>query len=190
MHLAENGGVAVTGLTLSAEELWVAQATARQRGLGERVASRREDYHEHAGTYDRIVSVGMFEHVGKPHYAAFLEKVATSLPTNGVALLHTITSKAPPEPVNPWVRCHIFPGGYISSLSDIAPFVERVGPTSADIEVLRTRHALTLRAWSVRFQRHRRQFVDSKGERFCRMWEFYLVACQTAFEVSDLIVLQ
>ena len=190
MHMAENHGVTVTGLTLSAEQLRVAQATARQRGLGERVEFRLEDYREHAGTYDRIVSVGMFEHVGKPHYAAFFDKVAASLATDGVALLHTIASKAPPEPVNPWIRRYIFPGGYIPSLSDIAPFVERAALTSADIEVLRTHYALTLRAWNERFQQHRQQFVDSKGERFCRMWEFYLVVCQTAFEVGDLVVLQ
>ena len=190
MHMAENHGVTVTGLTLSAEQLRVAQATAQQRGLGERVAFRLEDYREHAGTYDRIVSVGMFEHVGKPHYAAFFDKVAASLATDGVALLHTIASKAPPEPVNPWIRRYIFPGGYIPSLSDIAPFVERAALTSADIEVLRTHYALTLRAWNERFQQHRQQFVDSKGERFCRMWEFYLVVCQTAFEVGDLVVLQ
>ena len=132
----------------------------------------------------------MFEHVGKPHYAAFFDKVAASLATDGVALLHTIASKAPPEPVNPWIRRYIFPGGYIPSLSDIAPFVERAALTSADIEVLRTHYALTLRAWNERFQQHRQQFVDSKGERFCRMWEFYLVVCQTAFEVGDLVVLQ
>ena len=190
MHLAENHGVTVTGLTLSAEQLRVAQATARQRGLGERVEFRLEDYREHAGTYDRIVSVGMFEHVGKPRYAAFFNQVAASLTADGVALLHTIASKAPPEPINPWIRRYIFPGGYIPSLSDIAPFVERAALTSADIEVLRTHYALTLRAWNERFQQHRQQFVDSKGERFCRMWEFYLVACQTAFEVSDLVVLQ
>ena len=190
MHLAENHGVTVTGLTLSAEQLRVAQETARQRGFEDRVAFRLEDYREHAGTYDRIVSVGMFEHVGKPNYAAFFNKVAASLAHDGVALLHTIASKAPPEPVNPWIRRYIFPGGYIPSLSDIAPFVERAALTSADIEVLRIHYALTLQAWNARFQHHRQQFATSKGERFCRMWEFYLVACQTAFEVSDLVVLQ
>ena len=190
MHLAEHHGVTVTGLTLSAEQLRVAQETARQRELQGRVEFRLEDYREHSGTYDRIVSVGMFEHVGKPHYAAFFNKVATSLTADGVALLHTIASKAPPEPVNPWIRRHIFPGGYIPSLSDIAPFVEQAGLTSADIEVLRVHYALTLNAWNERFQHHRQQFVEAKGERFCRMWEFYLVICQTAFEIGDLAVLQ
>ena len=190
MHLAERHGVTVTGLTLSTEQLRVAQATARRRGLEDRVDFRLEDYRQHAGAYDRIVSVGMFEHVGKPNYSAFFDKLAASLADDGVALLHTIASKAPPEPINPWIRRHIFPGGYIPSLSDIAPFVERSALTSADIEVLRIHYALTLRAWNERFQRQRQRFVDSKGERFCRMWEFYLVVCQTAFEVGDLVVLQ
>ena len=190
MHLAEHHGVRVTGLTLSAEQLRVARESAKQRGLEGRVAFRLEDYREHSGHYDRIVSVGMFEHVGKPNYAAFFNKVAANLADDGVALLHTIASKAPPEPVNPWIQRYIFPGGYIPSLSDIAPFVERAALTSADIEVLRLHYALTLKAWNERFQHHRQRFVDSKGERFCRMWEFYLVACQTAFEISDLVVLQ
>ena len=190
VHLAEHHRVSVTGLTLSSEQLRVARETVRQRGLEDRVAFRLEDYREHAGTYDRIVSVGMFEHVGKPNYAAFFNQVAASLADDGVALLHTIASKAPPEPVNPWIRRYIFPGGYIPSLSDIAPFVERSALTSADIEVLRIHYALTLQAWNERFQRHREQFVNSKGERFCRMWEFYLVVCQTAFEVGDLVVAQ
>ncbi|MCY4213701.1 MAG: cyclopropane-fatty-acyl-phospholipid synthase [Gammaproteobacteria bacterium] len=190
MHLAEQHGVAVTGLTLSAEQLRVAREAARQRGLAGKVEFRLEDYREHAGTYDRIVSVGMFEHVGKPRYAAFFDTLAASLATDGVALLHTIASKAPPEPLNPWIRRHIFPGGHIPSLSEIAPFVERAGLMSADIEVLRTHYALTLKAWSQRFQHARQQFVDSKGERFCRMWEFYLAISQTAFEVGGLVVLQ
>ena len=190
MHLAERHGVAVTGLTLSAEQLRVARETARRRWLESSVEFRLEDYREHAGAYDRIVSVGMFEHVGKPRYAAFFNKVAASLATDGVALLHTIASKARPESLNPWIRRHVFPGGYIPSLSDIAPFVERAGLMSADIEVLRIHYALTLKAWSRRFQQRRQQFVDSKGERFCRMWEFYLAVSQTAFEVGDLVVLQ
>lgn len=190
MHLAEHHGVSVTGLTLSSEQLRVAQESVRQRGLSEGVTFRLEDYREHVGTYDRIVSVGMFEHVGKRNYAAFFSKVAASLADDGVALLHTIASKAPPEPVNPWIRRYIFPGGYIPSLSDIAAFVERAALISTDIEVWRIHYALTLRAWNERFQHHRQQFVEAKGERFCRMWEFYLVICQTAFEIGDLVVLQ
>ena len=190
LHLAERHGVSVTGLTLSAEQLRVAKQRAQERGLADRVEFHRQDYREHEGLYDRIVSVGMFEHVGKRNYPAFFNKMFNCLAADGVALLHSIASKAPPTPVNPWIRRHIFPGGYIPSLSDIAPEVERAGLTSTDIEVLRTHYALTLKAWHERFQQRRAEFATSKGEDFCRMWEFYLVSCQTAFEVSDLVVLQ
>ena len=190
LHLAERHGVSVTGLTLSTEQLRVAKQRALERGLADQVEFHLQDYREHEGVYDRIVSVGMFEHVGKRNYPAFFDKVCNCLAADGVALLHSIASKAPPTPVNPWVRRHIFPGGYIPSLSDIAPAVERAGLTSTDIEVLRTHYALTLQAWNQRFQKVRPEFAASKGEAFCRMWEFYLVTCQTAFEVSDLVVLQ
>ena len=190
LHLAERHGVSVTGLTLSAEQLRVAKERAQQRGLADKVEFRLQDYRQHKGAYDRIVSVGMFEHVGKRNYQAFFDKLCSCLAADGVALLHSIASKAPPSPVNPWIRRHIFPGGYIPSLSDIAPAVERAGLTTTDVEVLRRHYALTLEAWNQRFQEARPKFAASKGEDFCRMWEFYLVACQTAFEVSDLVVLQ
>ncbi len=189
-YLAERQNVAVTGLTLSAEQLRVAKARVRAPALQGRVDFRLQDYREHEGTYDRVVSVGMFEHVGKRNYRAFFGKLADCLAPDGVALLHTIASKAPPTPVNPWIRRYIFPGGYIPSLSDIAPAVERAHLVSTDIEVLRRHYALTLKAWNRRFQRVRSEFAASKGEDFCRMWEFYLVASQTAFEVGDLVVLQ
>ena len=190
LHLAQHQDVAVTGLTLSDEQLRVAKQRAQEQGLGDQVDFRLQDYRQHEGTYDRVVSVGMFEHVGKRNYGAFFGKLASSLKPDGLALLHSIASKAPPEPVNPWIRRHIFPGGYIPSLSDIAPAVERARLVSTDIEVLRGHYALTLKAWNERFQRVRPEFVKSKGEAFCRMWEFYLLASQTAFEVSDLVVLQ
>ena len=190
MHLAENHDVKVTGLTLSAEQLRVARETAAGRGLENQVEFLLQDYREHPETYDRIVSVGMFEHVGKQNVQRFFDSVRQALTDNGVALLHTIGSKNPPEPVNPWIRRYIFPGGYIPSLSDIAPAVERAGLVTTDIEVLRRHYAFTLKEWNRRFQGARDRFVESKGERFCRMWEFYLVICQTAFEVGDLVVLQ
>ncbi len=190
MHLAEHHGVSVTGLTLSSEQLRVAQDSARSQGLGDRVEFLLEDYRQHRGDYDRIVSVGMFEHVGKQNIGRFFDAVRQCLAPDGVALLHTIASKEPPMPVNPWIRRYIFPGGYIPSLSDIAPAVERTGLVTADIEVLRRHYALTLREWNRRFQTVRARFADAKGERFCRMWEFYLVISQTAFEIGDLVVLQ
>lgn len=190
MHLAENHDVRVTGLTLSAEQLRVARETAAGRGLGNQVEFLLQDYREHPETYDRIVSVGMFEHVGKQNVQRFFDSVCQALADNGVALLHTIGSRKPPEPVNPWIRRYIFPGGYIPSISDIAPAVERAGLVTTDIEVLRRHYAFTLKEWNRRFQGARERFAESKGERFCRMWEFYLVICQTAFEVGDLVVLQ
>ncbi|TGG92643.1 MAG: class I SAM-dependent methyltransferase [Aphanocapsa feldmannii 277cV] len=190
IYLAEHFDVSVTGITLSSEQLRVAEERVRQRGLAKRIRFLLVDYREHADVYDRVVSVGMFEHVGKHNYKTFFNKLTAFLKPHGVALLHTISSKSMPRSVNPWIRRYIFPGGYIPSLSDIAPAVEQARLVSADIEVLRLHYALTLKAWNMRFQRNRQQFVDSKGERFCRMWEFYLVSCQTAFEVSNLVVLQ
>jgi len=190
MHLAEQHDVRVTGLTLSAEQLRVAKETAASRGLGNQVEFLLQDYREHPETYDRIVSVGMFEHVGKQNMQQFFDSVHKGLTDNGVALLHTIGSRNPPSPVNPWIRRYIFPGGYIPSLSDIAPAVEKAGLVTTDVEILRRHYAYTLAAWNERFQSVRDDFVASKGERFCRMWEFYLVISQTAFEVGDLVVLQ
>lgn len=190
MYLARNHDVSVTGLTLSAEQLRVARDTVRSRGLQDQVQFLLQDYREHENNYDRIVSVGMFEHVGKQNVQRFFDSVNRLLVADGVALLHTIGSKNPPSPLNPWIRRHIFPGGYIPTLSDIAPAVERSGLVTADIEVLRRHYALTLKEWNSRFQSVRTRFADSKSERFCRMWEFYLVICQTAFEVGDLVVLQ
>ncbi len=190
MHLAEHHDVSVTGLTLSTEQLRVARETAEKRGLANRVRFLLEDYREHSECYDRIVSVGMFEHVGKQNVQRFFDTVKGRLAADGVALLHTIGSKLPPSPVNSWIRRYIFPGGYIPSLSDIAPAVERAGLVTTDIEVLRRHYAYTLEAWNRRFQRARQRFVDTKGERFCRMWEFYLIVSQTAFEVGDLVVMQ
>ena len=190
IHLAEYHGVSVTGVTLSTEQLRVARESARSRGLNDRVKFLLQDYREHQGTYDRIVSVGMFEHVGKPNIQRFFDTMNERLAADGVALLHTIASKLPPMPLNPWIRRYIFPGGYIPALSDIAPAVEHARLVTTDIEVLRRHYALTLREWNRRFQSVRSRFADSKGERFCRMWEFYLVICQTAFEIGDLLVLQ
>lgn len=188
MDLARRHDVHVTGITLSQEQLRVAEAEAHARGLADRVRFELQDYREHQGRYDRVVSVGMFEHVGRRHYPAFFNKVAELLDSTGIALIHTIASSAPPAPVNPWISRYIFPGGYIPSLSDVAPAVEKAGMITADLEVLRNHYALTLAHWNERFQAHRAQFVRAKGESFCRMWEFYLAACQTAFEISDLVV--
>ena len=180
MYLAENYDVEVTGITLSGEQFRVAKQEAERRGLTGRVRFMVEDYREHHASYDRLVSVGMYEHVGRRYQKTFFNKVAELIPEDGIALLHTIASFRPPAPLNPWISHYIFPGGYIPSLSDIAPAIERSGLVTTDLEVLRGHYALTLKEWNHRFQSRRHEFVTSKGERFCRMWEFYLVCSQTA----------
>jgi len=190
MHLAETANVSVVGLTLSIEQLRVAQAEAIRRGLDDRVEFRLEDYREHRGRYDRIVSVGMFEHVGRRNFARYFAQLVAQLNPGGCALLHTIGSTRPPNSTNAWFRRHIFPGGFIPSLSNISTAIEQARLIVGDVEILRPHYALTLKEWNRRFQTQRAHFAATKGEDFCRMWEFYLVASQTAFEYGDLVVFQ
>jgi cyclopropane-fatty-acyl-phospholipid synthase len=190
MHLAESADVSVVGLTLSTEQLRVAQTEAARRGLDDRVEFRLEDYRQHRGQYDRIVSVGMFEHVGRRNFARYFEQLAAQLRAGGSALLHTIGSTRPPNSTNAWFRRHIFPGGFIPSLSNVTSAIERARLMIGDVEILRPHYALTLKEWNRRFQIQRAHFAATKDEAFCRMWEFYLVASQTAFEYGDLVVFQ
>lgn len=190
MHLAENYDVSVTGITLSNEQLRVAEERVAERNLGNRVQFALEDYRQHEGEYDGIVSVGMFEHVGKHNFLTYFKKVKSLLSPDGLALIHTIGSHASPTATNPWIRKHIFPGGYIPSLSEVAKAVENSGLVPGDIEVWRRHYAATLREWNRRFQSVREEFVRSHGEKFCRIWEFYLCASQTAFELASLLVFQ
>jgi cyclopropane-fatty-acyl-phospholipid synthase len=190
LHLAENAGNSVVGLTLSAEQLRVARAEAARRGLADRVEFRLQDYREHRGQYDRIVSVGMFEHVGRRNFRRYFDQLARQLRPGGIALLHTIGSTRPPNSTNAWFRRHIFPGGHIPSLSTVSAAIERSGLMVGDLEILRPHYALTLKEWNRRFQAQRAHFAATKGERFCRMWEFYLITSQTAFELGDLVVFQ
>jgi cyclopropane-fatty-acyl-phospholipid synthase len=190
LHLARHHGVSVTGLTLSARQLEAAQRTAAQRGLADRVQFILQDYRQHQGQYDRIVSVGMFEHVGRPYYATFFRQVARSLGRGGVALLHSICRLGPPGVTNPWVRRYIFPGGYSPALSELMDGIEHSALKVTDVELLRQHYALTLNAWQERFQRHRAAIAERLGERFCRMWEFYLAASEAAFTTGGLAVAQ
>lgn len=190
LHLAEHYGAKVVGLTLSSEQLEVAQQRARERGLAERVEFRLQDYRRHRGSYDAIVSVGMFEHVGRPQYQRFFDTVHKLLAPGGTTLLHTIGRSGPPAATNPWIRRHIFPGGYIPALSEMARPVEKSGLVMSDLEVLRLHYAETLKHWNQRFQATREEFSKELGEEFCRMWEFYLQISQAAFRWSDLVVLQ
>ena len=188
LHLARVADVEVTGITLSKEQLRVATARAREAGLSDRVLFRLEDYREHHGLYDRVVSVGMFEHVGLPHYEAFFAKIRERLAPAGLALLHHIGRSGPPGQTNPWIQRYIFPGGYNPALSEVVPAIEKAGLKVADLEVLKFHYRYTLREWQRRFQSRRAEVVRRLDERFARMWEFYLAACEAAFAVGDLVV--
>jgi cyclopropane-fatty-acyl-phospholipid synthase len=181
IYLARNFDVRVTGITLSREQLAVAQRRAKEAGLADRVSFELCDYREHKGVYERIVSVGMLEHVGAPHLPAYFRVVGERLTEDGVALIHTIGRVGPPAATNSWIRKYIFPGGFIPSLSEIASAVERRRLISADVETLRLHYAFTLREWRKRFLANRDAIKERYGERFCRMWEFYLIISEASF---------
>lgn len=190
LFLAQAAQVDVTGVTLSEEQLKVARGRAAASGLSDRVRFHLRDYRHERGAYDRIVSVGMFEHVGATHYAEFFGKLGELLKPDGVAVLHSIGRMAGPGTTNAWIRKYIFPGGYCPALSEVLNAVERAGLWVTDIEVLRVHYADTLREWSHRFARHRDEVKALYDERFCRMWEFYLAVSEVAFRNLDQMVFQ
>ncbi|HLQ26936.1 MAG TPA: cyclopropane-fatty-acyl-phospholipid synthase family protein [Acidiferrobacterales bacterium] len=190
LFLAEQAGVHVTGLTLSREQLRVAEQAAHKRGLKNSVRFLSQDYRQHQGQYDRIVSVGMFEHVGAPNYSAFFHKLNTLLKQDGVALLHSIGRPGLPGETNAWIRKYIFPGGYNPALSEITQAIQASRLIITDVEVLRLHYGFTLAEWQKRFQAHRKLVAERKGERFARMWEFYLAVCEAAFAAGELVVYQ
>ncbi len=190
LTLAREHGARVTGITLSAEQLAVAQARAARAGLAESVEFRLEDYRRTTGHFDRIVSVGMFEHVGTAHYRAFFDAVHRLLEPQGVALVHTIGRNGPPSATSPWIAKYIFPGGYIPALSEVAPAIERAGLLSTDIEVWRLHYARTLRHWQERFAANIDRIRAIYDERFCRLWRFYLVSSEMAFRSGQQCVFQ
>jgi cyclopropane-fatty-acyl-phospholipid synthase len=190
LSLANNCDVEVTGLTLSTEQLDAARQRAAAAGLSERVKFELLDYRLAQGTYDRIVSVGMFEHVGVVHYPTFFRKVRELLAPDGVALLHSIGRSDGPGGTNPWLRRYIFPGGYSPALSEVVPVIERTGLFITDVEILRLHYAETLKAWRTRFLANRDKVRELYDERFCRMWEFYLAGCEIAFRHQGHVVMQ
>lgn len=191
IYLAKTADVQVTGVTLSKEQLEVAQARAKAAGLEGQVDFKLMDYREEAAAgFDRIVSVGMFEHVGVKHYPEFFAKVEELLKPDGVALLHAIGRRDGPGFTNPWLRKYIFPGGYSPALSEVLPVVERTGLWVTDIEVLRLHYAETLKAWRENFEAHRDQVRKLYDERFCRMWEFYLIGAELSFRYDYNMVFQ
>jgi len=190
IELAEKAGARVVGLTLSGEQARVARERVRERGLEGQVEIRVEDYRDVPETFERVVSVGMFEHVGTRYYDTYFRSVHEHLAPDGVALIHTIGRVTPPGITNPWIRRHIFPGGYIPAMSEVMAAVERQDLVSADVEVLRLHYAYTLAEWFRRFQAVRDAVAREKGERFCRMWEFYLAVSEAAFHWRGLVVFQ
>lgn len=181
LYLAARFDADVTGITLSEEQLHTAQARASRTGMADRVRFKLCDYREVEGTFDRIVSVGMFEHVGVGHYCDYFRALSDHLSSSGIALVHTIGRADPPGGTNPWIRRYIFPGGYTPALSEVVRAVEQASLWLTDVEVWRIHYAETLRHWRRRFLANRQRLPASCDERFCRMWEFYLAACEVAF---------
>lgn len=190
LTLAEQFGAQVDGITLSREQLAVARRRAEARKLADRVRFRLADYRDVTDAYDRVVSVGMLEHVGPENYRTYFDTVARLLKADGVALIHTIGRADGPGKTSPWIEKYIFPGGYIPALSELAPAIEKSGLVITDIEVLRLHYADTLRAWRQRFAANRAEIAALHGERFARMWEFYLAGSEASFRVGASVVYQ
>jgi len=190
LYLAQHHEVHVTGITLSQEQLGIARQRAAERGLERLTDFRLQDYRLTTGQFDAVVSVGMFEHVGRPQYDVFFRQCAQRLKGSGTLLLHTIGRISPPAATNPWIRKYIFPGGYLPAASEILAAIERRGLFLTDLEVWRLHYADTLAHWNQRFQARRAEFCDRTSERFCRMWEFYLLSAEAGFRWGDLVVYQ
>ena len=190
LYLAGMTGANVTGVTLSEEQLGVSNARAGELNLSDRAKFRLQDYRETPGPFDRIVSVGMFEHVGVDYYDTYFKRCAELLADDGVMVLHSIGRSEGPGITNPWIAKYIFPGGYIPALSEVLPAVERAGLLVDDIEVLRLHYAETLKAWRERFLARREEAAKLYDERFVRMWEFYLASSEMSFRKQSVMVFQ
>ena len=189
MTLAEETGAEVDGVTLSTEQLSVAKARAEARGISSRARFSLTDYRDVTDTYDRIVSVGMFEHVGRPNYQEYFDGVARLLKDDGVAMIHAI-GRPEAGVTNAWIAKYIFPGGYSPALSEIMPAIERAGLMVTDLEILRLHYAETLKHWRARFAAVRPEIAELYDERFCRMWEFYLGIAEQSFRARRQFVWQ
>jgi cyclopropane-fatty-acyl-phospholipid synthase len=190
LYLASLEDVDVTGVTLSEEQHALSNARARQLGLSDRVRFRLCDYREVPGDFDRIVSVGMFEHVGVHHYPEFFAKANALLSDDGIMLLHSIGHMSPPGTASPWLRKYIFPGAYSPALSEVFAAVEQASLWVTDLEFLRLHYAKTLRHWYRRFEANRARIAAMYDERFCRMWEFYLLSAEMMFLTGSQLVFQ
>ena len=190
LNLAQDCGADVLGVTLSEEQLGIARERAEQAKVADTCRFELVDYRALGGKYDRIVSVGMFEHVGAPYYDQFFAKVRDLLDDDGVMLLHSIGRSDGPGSTNAWIAKYIFPGGYVPALSEMMTSIEKSGLIVTDVEVLRLHYAQTLREWSKRFQANRAVAAQIYDERFCRMWEFYLAGAEMAFRHDGQVVFQ
>ena len=174
----------------SRQQLDAAREHAKAARLTDKVSFALHDYREERGSYDRIVSVGMLEHVGTGDYDAFFRTLQRILRPNGVALVHAIGRMTPPGEADPWLQKYVFPGGYCPAVSEVLAAIERTGLWVTDVEILRLHYAETLRHWSERFREGRDRARAIYGERFCRMWEFYLALCEMAFRNGPMMVFQ
>ncbi|MFQ6549236.1 class I SAM-dependent methyltransferase [Aestuariibius sp. 2305UL40-4] len=190
LTLAQDYGARVTGVTLSEEQHRVAKRRAEEAGLADRIDIRLEDYRQVKGTFDRVVSVGMFEHVGRPQYLTYFRHVENSLAPDGIALIHTIGTLTAPRATSSWIRKYIFPGGYLPAMSQVVRSVEVAGLSLTDVEVLRDHYARTLAHWQERFVTRIEEARALYDERFCRMWRYYLTAAELGFRVDRLAVFQ
>ena len=190
LDIAKKTQCEVVGITLSENQLEYAKQKAKEMNLENQVEFRLADYRQLNEKFDRVVSVGMFEHVGRKFYNKYFSKVFDFLNEDGVALIHTIGSINPPRGPQPWITKYIFPGGYTPSLSEVSLPIEKSGLIVSDIEVLRTHYQHTLRNWKDRFISKKEEVLEMFDEKFFRMWEFYLVSCEMAFKWSDQVVFQ
>lgn len=190
LYLAEAFDAHVTGITLSSEQLEFARGRAAAASDPARLEFRSQDYRDVNERFDRIVSVGMFEHVGVNHYDEFFRKCRDLLDDEGIFVLHSIGRSDPPGFTNPWIARYIFPGGYIPALSEVLPAIERAGLVVTDVEILRLHYAETLRHWRERFLARRTEAVDLFDDRFARLWEYYLGVSELAFRYQGMMVFQ
>jgi cyclopropane-fatty-acyl-phospholipid synthase len=190
LYLASLADVEVVGVTLSKEQYELSVQRAKTLGLDGRVQFKLQDYRHVEGPFDRIISIGMFEHVGVHHYGEFFEKIYDLLTDSGVALIHSIGHMSPPGTASPWLRKYIFPGAYSPAMSEVFTALELNSLWATDVEILRVHYADTLREWHNRFERNRDKIARMYDERFCRMWEFYLVSVGMMFRTGSQMVFQ
>lgn len=181
IYLAKAADVKVTAVNVSKEQIALSRERAEKEGVADRVTFVEADYRELEGTYDRVVSVGMLEHVGVQAHDEYFTKVQSLLKDDGFAMIHAIGRKSPPGTTSPFIRKYIFPGGYAPAMSEVFASLERVGLWACDCEILRLHYAYTIRHWLERFTANRDQAAEMYDERFCRMWEFYLAAVELGF---------